>query len=635
MASRFNVIYPAQGRIGLDGGLNTKIVRQWILDNESPDCMNVIFGNGSVETRGGTTQLNTASVGSFVCDGLYTRHASDGSETMVAWWDGTLYDLQGTSFISVTSSKCMFTAGNRVHSTEYEDYIFFSDGANIPGKWNGSEFTRMSVYPPTESMAVSNAATGNVLTGDYQYKVLFVNSNLVESDVGDATGTFTFASQNGLITSIPVAHQSFGVNSRRLYRTVASGTVFFRLATIADNTTTSYEDAIVDADLGAEAPSDNGVISTGAEALLFHQGRIFYIDRNEDLVKYSEIGSPYTFPALNFIRIGDTSGDIPRTLGIHDNSIVVNCQRSTWVIYMPDTTAANWVQLRIKTAYGSRSPHGLFNYNNRLMFPAMENDKFVGFAAIQGQTVEPTATLMTISATGSDLKSSVIEDDMFDVQESYVSNISSMVYKNKAYITVTKTIPNTENNRIYVFDFSIENLAKKQKFAWAPWSGLNAAQFTIYDGTLYYADSGDVGLVYSMNDTTYNDNGSAIDSYYWTKEFGGKPGHENMVKDFRWLHILFELSGVYYMDVTRVVNSLGGVGDTQQIDLDPGASLWGILVWGRDNWNAGGEQTEVKHPLGSLLAAKRIQFRFGNQNAVNQKFKVIGLNLDYNIRGRR
>ncbi len=95
---------------------------------------------------------------------------------------------------------------------------------------------------------------------------------------------------------------------------------------------------------------------------------------------------------------------------------------------MPDTTASNWIQLRLKTAYGSKSPFGVINYNDRLMFPAMDNDKFVGFAAITGQTIEPTATLMTVSATGSDLKSNVIEPDMFTTLETYVPNISAMVF---------------------------------------------------------------------------------------------------------------------------------------------------------------------------------------------------------------
>jgi len=63
--------------------------------------------------------------------------------------------------------------------------------------------------------------------------------------------------------------------------------------------------------------------------------------------------------------------------------------------------------------------------------------------------------------------------------------------------------------------------------------------------------------------------------------------------------------------------------------------LWGSLIWGVDDWQAGGEQDEEKISLGDLSPAKRIQFCFSNQNTVDQKFKVIGMNLEYNLRGRR
>jgi len=634
MASPYNVIFPPRGRIGLDGGLNTNTEPAWLLDNESPSCMNVIFGDGSVETRGGTTQLNTAAVGSFACDGLFTRHDSSGAETMVGWWDGTFYDLQGTSFLSITSSKSVFTAGVKVSSTEYENYIFFANGEDIPRKWNGAEFTRMGIYPPSTAFTAATAATGSALSGTYSYKMTWVNSNLVESDVGPVSNTLTAANENIALTSLPVAPISFGVNTRRLYRTEDSGTTYKRLATISDNTTTTYEDAIDDSDLGVDAPTDNGYPPVTATSLLFHQGRIFMIDTADNLVKYSEVGNPYVVKATNFLRIGDTSGDIPRVLSIHDNSILVSCKRSNWIIYMPDTDDSNWIQLRIKTAYGSRSPFGAFNFNDSVMIPATENDIFVGFAAITGQTVEPSVTLMTISATGSYLHSDKIEPDLLDVVSSQVPSIVSIVYQNKAYIALTKTTGSI-NNRIYVFDFSIEGLSKKQKYSWAPWSGLSVADFTIYNNTLYYADDNATGLVFEMNTTSYNDNGSAINSYFYTKEFGGRPGDENFTKDFRWLHLFYKLAGEWYLTINRLLDSDSEDGPGSQLWLsDDSQSIWDTSVWDFDVWSSAKTNRDTKIPLGGLRG-KRIQFKFSNGNVADQYFKIVGLNLEYNLRGRR
>jgi len=631
MTSVFNIIYPPSERIGFDGGMNSKFDRALLLDNESPDCKNVVFGNGSVETRGGTDKLNTAAVGSMAIDGFYTRHTSDGAESMTAWADGSLHVLSGTTLVTIPSAISVYTAGQRVCATEYEDYIFYGNGGSIPYKYNG-DFTRHGAYPGTTTMSVDSSATGTVLSGVYSYKYTFVNTNLVESDVGPAV-TFTATTKNNTLTNIPVGAQSFGVSARKLYRTIDEGTTYKLLDTINDNTTTTYDDGVADGSLGAAAPTDQGVPPNYSVSIT-HQSRLFVIDPATNFVKYSEIGNPYVFKATSFRRIGDKTGDIPQALEIFDNSIVVGCRKSMWIIYMPSTDATTWQDIRVKTSLGTRSPFGMFRYNNRVMFPATSDENFVGFAAIAGQTTEATATLLTIQATGSEFKSDKIEPEMFKVVEAYVPNISSLVFKRKAYISLTHDTGNTTNNRIWCFDFSIENLSKKQKFTWVPWTGVNAAQLAIYDDKVYFGDSTANGFIYEANTDTYNDDGSAIDSYYWTKEFAGKKGDETYTKDWRFANILYEQPGDYFMDMNLRLDSDSGDGNVSQIDLNPGGSLWGTAQLGRDAWGGGADEIDKKVFLGQLTG-KRLQFRFGNQAVANQKFKVLGLSLTYNKKGQR
>lgn len=616
-----------------DGGLANKFERTLIEDNQSPDCQNVIFDDGSVSTRGGTDKLNSSAVGSYVCDGLYTRHDfTNNSQTMVAWFNGTLWDWDGASFNTVGSAQSIYTATERVYGAEYENYLFFGNGNNTPYKYNGS-FTRHGVPAPTSTMSVATASSGSALTGEYRYAVTYVNSNLVESDLSPITSTFTASSENAAITSIPVAPQSFGVNSRYLYRNETSGVTFFRLTEILDNTTTTYDDAIPDAELGAEAPSDNGE-PPNYSSIIYHAARLFVIDPATGLVNYSEIANPYVFKATNFLRVGDTTFDVPISLAIYDNSLVVNCRMNPWLVYMPSTDPSDWQVLRVRGAYGSRSPFSAFNYQNKVMYAAVQNDKMVGFSAIEGQTVTPSASLLTTTAVGSDLQSDRIEPDVFDFQESNLEDITSIVYQNKAYISVTKGDGNTSNNRIYVFDFSFGDLSSQNKNSWTPWTGLNARDFTVFEGNLYYGTSDDTGFVYQMNTSTYNDDGSAIDSYYWTKEYSGRPGEETIEKDFRYSRLFYEKSGGYFMDFSYRTDSDSGSGNQQQINLDPGGSLWGSMVWGNDTWGAGPDDGEDRIYL-SPSRGKRIQFKFSNQNTVNQKFKVIGMNFFYNNKGIR
>jgi hypothetical protein len=359
------------------------------------------------------------------------------------------------------------------------------------------------------------------------------------------------------------------------------------------------------------------------------------IDPDDGLVKYSEVGNPYVFKSTSFLRLGDNSGDSPIGLDIYDNSVVVFCKQNPWLIYMPSSTDTEWVVMRVRANYGSQSPLGSFKFENKVAYPAIQNSRLVGFAAIAGQTVTPTASILTTTALGSDLISQKVEPDVIDIQEgNALSNIVSYVFQNKAYIAAQKAAGSTENNRIYVFDFSIGNLANYQKYTWVPWSGINVKAFTEYNGALYGGSSKADGYVQQLNTTTYNDNGSAIDSYIWTKEFSGRPGEENLFKDFRFATVFYGRPGSYYMNMTTRVDSDSGSGYTDQISISPGGSNWGTLVWGTDNWDPGQEDGEIKKSLGTFRG-KRIQFKFSNQNTVNQKFKIYGLNFLYNNKGLR
>lgn len=632
----FRVIFPNNERQLFDGGLNNKFQKSIIENNESPDCANVIFENRGVETRQGTTKLNTALVGSFACDGLYTRRDRDGSETMCAWFNGDMFTLATTTFTTVPSAQSVFTAGQRVAASQYENHIFVCTGGTDPYKYNGTDFTRHGVPAPTSTMTAATAATGSVLTGDYLYKVTYVNSQAVEGDLGPITGTFAASSENIALTSIPVAPQSFGVNSRRIYRTAAGGASYLRLAEIADNTTTTYEDGVADGGLGTAAPTDNGV-PPKYKSIVYHQNRLFMITGTDNKVWYTDLAEPYTVQSTNFLTVGDDSSDLPTSLGVHNDQVVVFGENTHEFIYIPDPASpSGWLQIKGQTNLGCKSPFGIESIDRGLIFPAFDKGNLVGFALISGTNVEKSAAFLTVATAGSDFQSDKIEPDVFLIQEGFVKNISAITFKNKLWITVAYGASQQSNNRVYQYDYNIDDLSRSQRGTWAPFTGdtMHISQFTIYGGELYGATSDDTGFVYKMEDGTYSDDGAAIDSYYWTKEYGGFNADLNFHKDFRYVNALVENAGNYFMDLVYRVDSDQGDGNTVTIDLTPGGSVWGVMEWLTDSWGGGTSEQEAKKPL-SGVKGKRIQFKFSNQNTVNQKFRVDGLNFTYNKKGFR
>ena len=106
--------------------------------------------------------------------------------------------------------------------------------------------------------ALAGAGAGSLSNGAYKYKItLCIGATQTEAGTVSNTVTVVDNTADGQIdlTSIPTGNQL--IDARKIYRTEAGGSTFKLLATISDNTTTTYRDNIADASLGANAPSSN------------------------------------------------------------------------------------------------------------------------------------------------------------------------------------------------------------------------------------------------------------------------------------------------------------------------------------------------------------------------------------------
>ncbi len=556
---------------------------------------------------------------------------------MIAGYNQSVFFLSNTTFVSIPSALSVFsTTSGKLAAAEYENYLFMSDGSAPPYKWNGTNFTRMGIPAPTSGPVAASQATGK-LTGAYQYAVGFVNSGLVEGNVSPLSASFTAASATIRVSTIPVAPTSYGVTARRLYRYMA-GQIdqLYRVATISDNTTTTYDDNIADADLGVEAPDDNGVPPPFSQ-IIYHRDRLFMIDpANPGKIYYTELGTPYVVGSQNFQTLGDNTGDLAQSLGVYNDSLIILCVRTPFALDMPSNDPAEWRIRELISPYGTKASRGVVKVDNTIMYPAVQSEKMMGFAAITGSGVQASTTSLRFSTAASYLKSDRVEPDMFQIPDGQIDEISAIAFQQRLYISVPYGTSQTTNNRIYVYDYGLDT-SNENKGKWVPWTGLNAAMFTVYSGKLYYGDSNGVGFVYEMNKeglANANDDGAAIDSYIYTKEFPGLKGEDNSTKDFRWANLYFALLGSINMQFGWKVDSEIGQGNTEDISLNPGGSLWGTMIWGIDSWGGGQTDRELRSYLLGVRG-KRIQYYFNNKATVNQRFKIIGIDFRYNLCNER
>ena len=637
MDEAFRAVYPLKA---FDGGLNNKYDATIIDDTEAVDCLNVVFDEaGGVKTRPGIKKFNTTSVGSFAGMGLFTARFNDGTEQMLGWWNGSMYKLATTTFVTVPSAQSVFTAGTRVDAAMYQNLMFFGNGGSKPYKWNGTEFTRQGVPQPNSGpTAASNVAGANLPpTGDINYKVSYVNSYSVQGDVSAETTTLTIATSASVsLTSLPLAPTSFGVNARKLYRRDSgSGGSYKLVTTINDNTTTTYLDSIPTTSLGATAPTDQGE-PPNWKFIKSHKERLFVVEPlNPQLLYYSELGEPFTFKVTNFFKIQNGDGENITGINIHTDAISIYKDASVWLLFMPDTDPTNWVALRTNAKYGGSSHFAIADYNNLQLFIGKRYTKVSGFHALAGVNTLPDATQLTTTGVYSESQSDRIEDEVFAFVQSLLSTSCAIDYKNKIWFSVATGV-GALNNKVYQFDYLRRNEDIKTG-SWVPHTHpVGFGSFTVYSGILYGQAATANGFVYQMeNEASFTDDGTAINSYWLSKEFTGHKVHLENQKDFRFSNFVVEALGAYFMNVRRIIDGDTSLGVTTPISLDPGGSIWGAMTWGSDVWGGAKLRKKVTLYFGTA-AGKRLQLRFDNQNTNNQGFHVYGTaSYSYNARGKR
>ena len=161
------------------------------------------------------------------------------------------------------------------------------------------------------------------------------------------------------------------------------------------------------------------------------------------------------------------------------------------------------------------------------------------------------------------------------------------------------------------------------------------SNWVVHDGLLYGGSSQEDGKIFQLEvKSVYNDSGSAIDSYFWTKQIGGEGDLESFIKDFRELFVWRSLEGEFNMNVRWRFDGDTTVGAVKTLSLSTAGAKFGSAIWGTAIWGATSSDKESRIPIGRSRG-RRIQVRFDNQNTADQNFNVHRLEIGMNIRRPR
>ncbi len=134
--------------------------------------------------------------------------------------------------------------------------FLYEKGAPGP-RWGTDWYGTSPVLPAPSSPSLATASGTTLGVGVYKYQVTFVNA--LGETVGSTAVAITTTTSNTTVSITGIPTGAGGVVARNIYRTAVGGTTGSEkfVATIADNTTTTYSDSIADASLGVAIPTTN------------------------------------------------------------------------------------------------------------------------------------------------------------------------------------------------------------------------------------------------------------------------------------------------------------------------------------------------------------------------------------------
>ena len=620
-----------------DGGLNTKYTDTNTPINQSPDLQNVEFDDfGAVGTSKGYTVLNSTAIASAPIDGLHEYMDNSNNRRLIAACNGNFYDWGGSTFDIISGSTSIYTAAvNSVDFKTVDGECYIAAPYINMYRYDGTTLRRVGISSVTEGVGSAVSSAAGSLNGTYNWAITGVNSANVESDYSELlSASVAITSGTVILSGMPDYASSFNADIKYLYRNKAAASAVYYRVTALSAAQSSYTDTAADSALVTAAPDDNGV-PPKVGLIMEHRNRVFGAgDPNyPERLYWSNQGSQQIWESTSYVDIGEGDGMPIRGLAIYANSLFIHKNDGkglgvVWVLYMNDsldvTGDANWYPSKLAISYGGMSHKAIVFYNNLQVFLNR-----YGVYAIAGDQLAKSPAYSSVGAFPVDALSFLIEPDIKDCNVNKLGDAAAINFDSKLWFALPKGSTATKNNRIYMYDYVRASSQDNVTGAWSVLDNPGAKCFTEYEGNLYCGSSNDDGYVYKLN-TGYNQNNSAIDSYFNTIWIHGEKSHKELTKVWRHLYLWIETSGDWDLDVSYWVDFDQSTGTETTIDLASGGTLWDEGIFDSDVFG-GGTNKKLAHIVLDDAVGRVIKFKFST-NAVDQRFKIYEMRLEYNLR---
>ena len=558
----------------LSGGLNLADLEYKLLDNQSPDCLNVWFNNRILCKRFGTKNINTAALPAEIL-AMYPFLFS-GKIVFAA--DTHLYTLAPNE-VTPTVIYSGLTA-NHGCFFRYNQNLWYINGAQYV-RWDGATATdvRSFAYTPTVVLNRTPTGGGDMFDGkngvdDYNRLQPGFKNNF-NGDGSSKAYTLTDQNLDGTTVTCTVGGVTKTENTDFTVNRTTGVVTFTTVPASGQNNViiTAYK---------TRSDWINPVL-TCKKAISFtgsNGNRIFFGANGTSNYYYSSAADPSYFPVTNVNLINSNDGEITG-FGLQNDTLVIFKTSSIYgVTYSYDTSSASayYPCNNINSEIGCDCPATICLINNRLcwlnsnlgVFTLVNQLNTSGSATVY-RNANPISRNINGNARASGL-----------MQEDNLTKAVGIDFMGKYWIAV--------NGKVYLWDYELtpyQNLADTDKaqlmLSWWLFDGLPITCFC-KDGTdLYCGDT--LGFVRHF-ENSYSDNGTAIPAHWKMKI--NHLGVPNMLKTVKkiWLACRTDtattLQITYYTD-----NSPGGIADPSPLYISSfnwAEFDWSAFSWGVYNW---------------------------------------------------
>lgn len=439
--------------------------------------------------------------------GLYRFYTSDDSKYLICASSTNLWvgnDNTG-DFQKIGQD---FSDGERWTFVTYQDIMIGANGAEQPIKYDGkTNVTANTDGHRTASDVVAELGapfaelnTGSNLDASswYAYKTAtYDGTNYYYSDAVSNPILTGSSVQDISLTDVPLG--TTGTQTRYIFRTegqadratlVALGNSGYKLVgTIANNTAKTYDDTVADGSLTTAYDSwisSNSALEITpplAKYAFIHKERLWLArtPSAHSTAFYSVLYKPNYFLADDYFDFRPDDGDEITGLTEFLGLLTIFKTRTIQKLYTDQASDTNWTASAPFSFIGSPAPYSIATTPEGVLYYGRE-----GIYMFTGQA--------------SKLVSDAVTDEIRDILESNVANVTGHYYKNEYHLSYTsEELGSTSNNRVLVYDLIRDAYVVDTKDISVFASLDSGSDF----GILYMGSSNEDGNIY-INESTTN-----------------------------------------------------------------------------------------------------------------------------------